>query len=98
LAGYPAIGVKVIDSGGDDRAVDSNESAFRFAACQGFYLAMRTVGPAMQVTVEVPVTFVGSVQDERWLAIYPAEGQKLCLKTNLLLTDLKPFPIERNPA
>jgi elongation factor G len=69
LAGYPVIGVKVVLEGGHYHPVDSSDRAFRFAACQGFYEAMRTadpviIEPAMQVTIAVPTEFIGSVQGD----------------------------------
>jgi elongation factor G len=69
LAGYPVVGVKVVLEGGDFHANDSNDRAFRFAACQGFYQGMSTadaviVEPIMDVTVTVPNEFIGAVQGD----------------------------------
>jgi elongation factor G len=69
LAGYPVVGVRVVLEGGDFHANDSNDRAFRFAACQGFYQGMSTadtviVEPIMDVLVTVPNDLIGAVQGD----------------------------------
>lgn len=69
VAGYPVIGVKVVLEGGASHPVDSNDRAFRFAACQGFYQGMATANPivlepVMQVNLEVPIDCIGVVQGD----------------------------------
>jgi elongation factor G len=69
VAGYPVMGIKVVLEGGDYHPVDSNDCAFRFAACQGFYQGMATADPVvlepvMQVTIEVPSNYIGVVQGD----------------------------------
>ncbi len=69
LAGYPVIGVKVVLEDGDAHPVDSSDRAFRFAAYQGFLVAMKTADPVilepvMQVVVTTNPTFIGAVQGD----------------------------------
>jgi elongation factor G len=69
LAGYPVVGVKVVLTGGDFHPNDSNDRAFRFAACQAFYEGMSTadaviIEPIMDVLVTVPNEFIGAVQGD----------------------------------
>ncbi|MGI0492287.1 hypothetical protein ACN4EG_10920 [Alkalinema pantanalense CENA528] len=69
LAGYPVIGVKVVLTGGDFHPNDSNDRAFRFAACQAFYQGMSTadaviIEPIMDVRVTVPNDCIGAVQGD----------------------------------
>ncbi len=69
LAGYPVIGVKVILEDGNYHPIDSTERAFYYAAHQGFYQGLRNadsviIEPIMNVTIEIPTTFVGLVQGD----------------------------------
>ncbi|MBE9029569.1 hypothetical protein IQ266_07480 [filamentous cyanobacterium LEGE 11480] len=67
LAGYPVTGVKVVLTDGDFHQNDSNDRAFQFAACQGFYQGMSTadaviIEPIMDVVVTIPTACIGAVQ------------------------------------
>ena len=66
LAGYPVVGVRVVITDGGAHPVDSNEIAFRLAAQYAFregFKAARPIvlEPMMDVEVEVPSAFQGSV-------------------------------------
>ena len=66
LAGYPVVGVRVVITDGASHPVDSNEIAFRLAAQYAFregFKAARPIvlEPVMDVEVEVPSAFQGSV-------------------------------------
>ena len=69
LKGYPMVGVKVILEGGACHHGDSAETAFRFAARQGFDLGVAEakavlMEPFMQLEVETPNEFTGRIQSK----------------------------------
>ncbi|MBD2328650.1 hypothetical protein [Alkalinema sp. FACHB-956] len=89
LAGYPVVGVKVVLTGGDFHPNDSNDRAFRFAACQAFYQGMSTadaviIEPIMDVLVTVPSKFIGAVQGD----LIKRRGMVQNIQTNGNDTDL----------
>ena len=90
LAGYPVVGVKVVLEGGDFHPNDSNDRAFRFAACQAFYQGMSTadaviVEPIMDVVVIVPNDCIGAVQGD----LMKRRGVLQDMQTNGNDTELK---------
>ena len=69
LAGYPLVDVKVTLTFGSYHEVDSSEMAFRMAAIFGFKAAAKRAQPVilepiMQVEVETPEMYAGSVMGD----------------------------------
>lgn len=69
LAGYPVVDVKVTLTFGSYHEVDSSEMAFKMAAIFGFKEAARQASPVilepmMQVEVETPEDYAGSVMGD----------------------------------